>query len=118
MDNEKTEVLWSTIPEKILGENKVEGIQVKNKKSGESRKVETSGVFIFIGNSPNTTFLQGVVELDQWGGVIVDGNQSTSVDGVFSAGDCIANAPRQIAVSVGDGVRAALGVKSYLEKAH
>ena len=116
--HEKTEILWSTIPEEIIGENGVEKVRVKNVKTGESYDVEVRGVFIFIGNTPNTELFKGKLEMDQWGGIKVDNFGSTSVEGIFAAGDCIADAPRQIAVSVGDGVRAALGIKAYLEKSH
>ncbi len=118
LEHEKTDILWSTVPEEIIGEDKVEKVRVKNKKTGESHDVDVRGVFIFVGNTPNTELFKGLVELDQWGGVVTDHSGATSMPGVFAAGDCIANAPRQIAVSVGDGVRAALAIKAYLENSH
>jgi len=114
--HEKTHVLWSSIPEEILGGDRgVEKVRIRNKKTDETYDYEVDGVFIFIGNKPNSEFLKGTVELDKWGGVIVDRHQATSVKGVFAAGDCCADAPRQIATSTGDGVRAALAIKHYFE---
>lgn len=114
--HEKTDIIWDSIPKAIKGTNKVEKVLLFNKKTEEYSDVEADGVFIFVGTTANTDFLKELVELDQWGGIVISGKMETSEKGCFAAGDCIADSPRQIAVAVGDGVRAALSIKHHLEK--
>jgi len=115
LTHEKTNVVWNAIPEAVVGTTGVEAVRIHDKVTGAVSEVPCKGVFVFVGTSANTDFLKGLVELDQWGGVVTDRDGRTSVDGVFAAGDCVAAAPRQIAAAVGDGVRAALAIKAHLE---
>jgi thioredoxin reductase (NADPH) len=112
---EKIEFIWDTVPTKILGSNGVEGIELKNVKSGELSRKEVQGVFIFIGTVPNTAFLRGIVELDESGFVKTDDNMQTSAPGVFAAGDVRAKLFRQISTAVGEGAAASHSVEKYLE---
>ena len=113
----KIDFLWDTIVEEIKGNQTVESVLVKNVKSGEVTEVPTEGVFMFIGIEPKTTFLEGVVELDEHGYIIVDENKlQTSVEGIFAAGDARKKLLRQVATAVGDGATAAFAVEKYLEE--
>jgi thioredoxin reductase (NADPH) len=115
---EKIEFIWDTIPTRILGDNGVEGIELKNVKSGELSRKEVQGVFIFIGTVPNTAFLREVIELDENGFIKTDDDMRTSVPGVFAAGDVRAKLFRQISTAVGDGAAASHSVEKYLESLH
>ena len=107
-----------TVEEIVAEHEKVVGVRVKQKQTGGERMIEADGVFVFIGLLPNTAFLTGSgVELDEVGLVKSDENLQTSVAGVFVAGDVRSHATMQIASAVGDGARAALKIREYLESA-
>ena len=115
--NPKIDFLWNSVVDEIKGNQTVESVLVKNVKSGEVTEVPTEGVFMFIGIEPKTAFLEGVVELDEHGYIIVDENKlQTSVEGIFAAGDARKKLLRQVATAVGDGATAAFAVEKYLEE--
>ncbi len=98
------------------GEEKLESVDIKNLNTGEIYNFKTDGVFIFIGYVPNTEFLQGVLELNQWGEIIVKPDMSTSLEGVYAAGDSIVKRFRQVTTAVGDGTVAALAASNFLNE--
>jgi thioredoxin reductase (NADPH) len=113
----KINFLWSTVVEEIRGNQTVESVLVRNVTSGEVKDVPTEGVFMFIGITPKTAFLKGVVELDENGYILVDEeNLQTSIEGIFAAGDARKKLLRQVATAVGDGATAAFAVEKYLEE--
>ncbi|MFQ5842983.1 MAG: thioredoxin-disulfide reductase [Thermodesulfobacteriota bacterium] len=115
--NPKIDFLWSTVVEEIKGNQTVESVLVRNVTSGEVREVPTEGVFMFIGITPKTAFLKGVVELDESGYIVVDEEKlHTSVEGIFAAGDARKKLLRQVVTAVGDGATAAFAVEKYLEE--
>ena len=114
--NEKIEFVWDTIPESILGQEKVTGLRVKNVKSGEMTDLETDGVFIFIGHIPQSSMFAGQLELDDMGYLKTDERMMTSVPGVFAAGEIQDSIYRQIATSVGQGTSAAMMAERWLEE--
>ena len=118
MAQEKIEFVWNTTPLKILGQSGVEGIELKNVKSGEVSRKEVQGVFIFVGTVPATGLVEGLLELDEGGFVITDINMGTSIPGVFAAGDIRSKPFRQIATAVGEGAHASFAVEKYLESLH
>ncbi|MBC8514695.1 FAD-dependent oxidoreductase [bacterium] len=103
------------VPEAILGEGVVEGVRIRHLPSDTVEDFVTSGVFIFIGHTPNTAFLQGFVDLDASGYVVVNRDQATSRSGVWAAGDCADHQYKQLITSAGDGVKAALNAIHFLE---
>ncbi len=115
MAQEKIKFIWDTIPLKILGENGVEGIELKNVKTGEISRKEAQGVFIFIGTEPNADLINGIVKQDEGGFVITDEKMETSVPGVFAAGDIRSKPWRQISTAVGEGATASFYAEKYLE---
>ncbi|OAQ21424.1 thioredoxin-disulfide reductase [Thermosulfurimonas dismutans] len=114
--NSKIEFVWDSVVEEILGKEKVEGVRIKNCKTGEKSILEVGGVFIFIGIKPQTEWLTGVVALDERGFIITDSEMRTSVPGVFAAGDVRAKACRQIVTAAGDGATAAYSAETYLSE--
>lgn len=94
-----------------------EALKVRDNDTGEEELITADGVFIFIGLTPNTTFLEGIVELDERGFIVTqDGTVETSLPGVFAAGDSRHGAVAQIASATGEGVLASFGVKEYLKR--
>jgi len=103
------------VVQEIKGDQVVKSIIVKNVKTGEVKEFEADGAFIFVGISPKTQFLKGLIQMDEAGYVLTDTNCETSVKGIFAAGDCRKQLLRQITTAVGDGATAAFAVEKYLE---
>lgn len=98
----------------ITGDQSVNGITYVDRETGEEKHVELQGVFVQIGLVPNTEWLEGTVERNRMGEIIVDKHGATSVPGLFAAGDCTDSAYNQIIISMGSGATAALGAFDYL----
>lgn len=113
--NEKIEPVWNSVVTEINGGlTNVEAVTVKNVQSGETRKIDADGCFIWIGITPNTAFVPDEVKLDEGGFIIADHHMETSAPGVFAAGD-VRNTPlRQIVTAVGDAAIAAHAAENYL----
>jgi alkyl hydroperoxide reductase subunit F len=101
-------------PIEIHGTDGVEGLTVRNRKTGKSRRLAVDGVFVEVGLEPNTGFALDLVETNEQGEIKVDARGRTGVRGVFAAGDCTETPDKQIAVAVGDGAKAALAAFEYL----
>jgi len=115
--NPKMEFHWNTVVEEILGDDHVTGARLRDVVTGEATEMPLSAVFVFIGQHPNTGFLDGLVEMDPGKHIIVDDWMKTSVPGIFAAGDVRQNSARQVASSVGDGVTAAIAADHYISSA-
>lgn len=111
---DKIEFLWSTIPLQIMGNDQVEGLLVKDLKTGEQSEIPVQGVFVFIGYKPNSELLGNQVELDQDGFVVTDNEMATSAKGIFAAGDIRSKQLRQVSTAVGDGAVASFSAQRYL----
>jgi len=112
----RVEVLKFHQPVEIHGNKKVEGLTIKNVKTGETRRLDLEGVFIEIGLFPNTEFVLDLVETNERGEIKVDRHGQTGVRGVFAAGDATDGHDKQIVIATGDGARAALAAFEYLVK--
>lgn len=113
--NSKIRFIWDSVVEEITGKEFVEGVKVKNLKTGELRDLPADGVFVFAGLTPNTQMLHGITELDKNGYIVADGNMHTSAKGVFACGDCISKLLRQVVTACGDGATAAFSAQLYVE---
>lgn len=113
--NPKIEFIWDTVVEEILGENVVKGVRTRNVKTGEEATLETDGVFIFIGHYPNSSIFAGQLEMDEAGYLLTDERMTTSMPGIFAAGEIQDPIWRQIATSVGQGTAAAMSATRWLE---
>ncbi|MGB9023634.1 MAG: thioredoxin-disulfide reductase [Candidatus Bathyarchaeia archaeon] len=114
--NPKISFVWDSVVEEILGEQKVEGVRVRNVRTGKQEVIKCDGVFVAIGHQPNTSIFQGQIELDEKGYVVTRQATATSVEGAFAAGDVRDFHYRQAVTAAGDGCRAALDVRAYLER--
>lgn len=112
--NPKINFLMESVVTGFNGNEKIESVDIKNLRTEEISNFKTEGAFIFIGYVPNTEFLKGKVNLNQWGEIVVDSNMSTNIEGVYSAGDSIAKKYRQVTTAVGDGTIAALAASVYI----
>lgn len=100
------------------GNEKLEGVEITDLKSGLKQNHPIDGVFIFIGYIPNTEFLEGKIELNKWKEIIVDTDMLTSINGVFAAGDSVTKKYRQVTTAVADGTIAALAASKYIHELH
>lgn len=107
-------VLKNVQTKEITGTDKVNGISYIERETGEEKHVELAGVFVQIGLVPNTDWLEGTVERNRMGEILVDKHGATSLPGVFAAGDCTDSAYKQIIISMGSGATASLGAFDYL----
>ncbi|HXV27382.1 MAG TPA: thioredoxin-disulfide reductase [bacterium] len=114
-NNPKIQFMWDTVIKKIDGTKKVEGVSLENVKTQKAEDCRVDGVFVFIGHDPNTSFLKGVVELDDKGYVKADNSLKTSVPGIFAAGEIRAGAVKQLVSACGEGCEAALAAQDFLE---
>jgi thioredoxin reductase (NADPH) len=113
--NPKFEFVWDSVPRRIIGDQLVEALEVQNVKTQATRILPVNGVFIYIGQFPNTGWLRGAVDLDDQGYIITDALLQTNLAGVFACGDARANPLKQIAMAVGEGALAAVQAERYLD---
>lgn len=114
-ENLKINIITPAIVEEILGDEIVKKIKIKNLKNMEVRELEISGIFIFIGLTPQTHWLSGKLELDKDGFIVTDQNMQTSIPGIFACGDCVSKKYRQIINACGEGAIAALSAEEYIK---
>lgn len=114
--NDKINVIWDTVVEEIYGDGIVEGVKLKNVKTGEISDFRTDGVFLFVGIKPISEFAKGVVEMNEKGYIIADEEMRTSVEGIFAAGDVRVKSLRQVITAAADGAIAAINAEKYIEK--
>ncbi|MBN2281004.1 MAG: thioredoxin-disulfide reductase [Candidatus Marinimicrobia bacterium] len=112
--HEKVDFIWNSVIEEILGNDRFEGLRLKNVQTGEVSEVPFEGMFIFIGWIPNTDFVKGFVELNEEGYIITDDNMNTSVSGIYAAGDVRAKSFRQVSTAVGEATTAALSASEHI----
>ncbi len=115
MEKKNVEFLLEHIVTFINGKQRVESVEVKNLKTGETKIVPCSGVFIYAGLVPNTSFLKGIVEFDEQGYIKTDQNLEASEKGIFAAGNVRAYSFQQVVVAAGDGATATNSALKYIE---
>ena len=118
LDNPKVTVEWNSVVEEVLGDDQagVTGLRLKDTKTGELRELPVSGMFLAIGHTPNTAFLDGQLETNAKGYVkLTDPYRSfTSLEGVFAAGDVADSVYRQAITAAGMGCKAAIDTERWL----
>lgn len=115
--HEKIKFIWNTVVTEAVGTGKLEAARLKNVQTGEETLLETDGLFIFIGHTPNTTIFKGQLEMDALGYLKVNERMETSVSGVFAAGEAADPHFRQVVTSAGMGAAAAIQATRFLEAA-
>jgi len=115
--NPKVHFVWDNVVTEVVGENKVEGLKIRNVQTGEEQVLGVTGLFVAIGHVPNTDVLRDHLALDDRGYVLThDGTTATSVDGVFAAGDVADHRYRQAVTAAGSGCMAAIDAERWLEE--
>jgi thioredoxin reductase (NADPH) len=114
-EHPKMSFVWNTIVTEVLGSDKVEAVRLQNVKTGAEQILETDGVFIFIGHTPNTQMFKGQLDMDARGYLKVNEKMETSLPGVFAGGEAADPHFRQVVTSAGMGAAAAIEATRYLE---
>ena len=121
---ENVEPVWDSVVEEIEGSGSVEKVRVKNVKDGSVKEIDVNGVFIAVGNDPNSSYItgkqnkdelkEGELLMDAKGYVIAGEDGATNIPGVYVAGDLRAKSLRQVVTAVADGANAVYAIEKYL----
>ncbi len=116
LSHPKIKPVWDTVVVEVLdlSQNKVTGVRLKNVRTGEERTMACAGVFIAIGQTPNTQLFKGQIDLDEAGYIVPKKGSATNVPWVFVAGDCADRVYRQAVTAAGTGCAAAIDCERYL----
>jgi len=114
-EHPKVKFIWDTVVTEAVGTEKLEALKLKNIKTGGETILETDGLFIFIGHTPNTQMFQGQLQMSDLGYVTVNDRMETSVEGVYAAGEAADPHFRQVITSAGMGAAAAIQATHFLE---
>jgi len=117
-DHEKIELVLDTVIEKVNGEAKLETLTTRNVKTDQVIDVTCDGLFVSIGMIPNTAFLGQLLELNEWGEIVVRKHMATSQPGIYAAGDVTDACSNQVAIATGAGVEAAIAADDYISDIH
>lgn len=110
----KIEVVWNTVIDEVLGENTVSGVRVTNVATGEQGARELTGLFVYVGLSPNTPVVDGLLETDGGGHIPVNVSMETALPGVYAVGDIRQHSSSQLVSAAGDGATAAIAAYRYI----
>ncbi len=113
-ENHKIQFVWNSVVTEILGKEKVESLKLKDVLTNEVKILETDGLFIFIGHTPNTQLFAGQLEMTN-GYIVVDDRMRTNIPGVFAAGEAADSNFKQVITSAGMGAAAAIEATRFLE---
>jgi len=111
----KLEIRCGEKPVAILGNDGVTGLLVENPATGRKEELAAYGVLVHVGYQPASSYLEGVLALDDSGHIVVNDRFETDVAGAFAAGDIRSGSPRQVAAAIADGKAAAAGARKILE---
>ncbi len=108
-------IYWNSEADEVLGEHKVDGLRIRNNKTGDKIEIPVSAFFVAIGHEPNAEIFKGWLEMDEAGYVkTLPGTSKTNIDGVFAAGDVQDKIYRQAVTAAGSGCMAALDAERFL----
>jgi len=114
-DTPNIKVYWTTEALEVLGENRVEGVRIKNNKTNEEQTIVVSAFFVAIGHEPNSQIFKDWIDMDEAGYIkTIPGSSKTNIKGVFAAGDVQDKIYRQAVTAAGSGCMAALDAERYL----
>ena len=113
--NPKIRWAWNSEVAEIHGDAKVSGLTLRDTRSGETREIDATGLFIAVGHDPRSELVKGQVELDDEGYILTEGHSTrTNLAGVFAAGDVVDHVYRQAVTAAGTGCQAALDAERFL----
>lgn len=111
---ENVTILWNRTVSEIQGDEAVTGLRLYHKKEEKEELIEINGVFIAVGNQPNTEVFKSIIDTDEYGYLKAGEDCKTNISGVFAAGDVRTKVLRQVITAAADGAVAITGVERYL----
>jgi len=118
-NNPKIDIVWNTVVDDLIGEDKLEGAVVRNVQTGDVHTLPVTGLFVAIGHRPNTDLFKGWLDMDENGYLLTrTGSSYTNIDGVFACGDVQDHTYRQAITAAGSGCMAAIDCERWLESQH
>lgn len=114
LKNPKMEFVWDTVVQEVIGESKVEKLELFNRKTNQISYLPVDGVFVYVGILPNNELLESRIELDSSGFVLTDEYMHTNVPGIFAAGDIRHTVLRQVVTACSDGAVAAWSAEKWI----
>lgn len=115
MKHPKISFVWDSLVEEVMGDDRVTGIKVRNVKTDEITELDVSGVFVYIGATGNTSFIDVPLGLDKWGYVMVQHLGETNIPGLYAIGDVRWEPYKQAIIACGQGAQAALTADKYIK---
>jgi thioredoxin reductase (NADPH) len=115
LNNPKMKFVWDSVVTEVVGNGKVEGVRIKNIKTGDEDVFPTDAVFPYIGHLPNTGLFAGQLSMDDSAHILTDGRTGTNVPGVFACGDVVDHVYRQAITAAASGCMAAMEASWYLD---
>lgn len=112
--NSKIEVVWNTVVERVLGEDTMTGVEIRNVVTNLENQVDLSGLFIYVGLEPASELVKSLVKLDNAGHIPVDISMETEIPGLYAVGDIRQHSASQLVSSAGDGATAAIAAYNYI----
>ena len=117
--NPKIEILWDTVVDDIVGDERLEGIAIRNVNTNETSTLPVTGLFVAIGHRPNTDLFADILDRDENGYLVTHpGSTATNIEGVFACGDVQDHTYRQAITAAGSGCMAAIDAERWLEAQH
>ncbi|MDD2414798.1 MAG: thioredoxin-disulfide reductase [Eubacteriaceae bacterium] len=113
--NAKLDIVWDSVVEEVAGDGIVQSVWLKNVKTGKITEMPVDGVFMFVGQAPQTQQVANQLTVDSRGYLVTDANMHTNIDGVFAAGDVREKSLRQAVTAAGDGAIAGVQAIRYIE---
>lgn len=113
--NSKIEVVWNTVVERVLGEDTMTGVEIRNVVTNLENQVDLSGLFIYVGLEPASELVKSLVKLDNAGHIPVDISMETEIPGLYAVGDIRQHSASQLVSSAGDGATAAIAAYNYIK---
>ena len=114
MNSKNIEFRWNSVVEEIIYDGKLNGVRIKNVKTGEESVISCDAIFISVGRKPATELVEGQLDLDKGGYIVADETTKTNIPGVFAVGDVRTKVLRQVVTAVSDGAVAVHMAEEYL----
>ncbi len=116
--NPKIKFIWDSVVDEAIGDEILEGLVVRNVKTGEKTNVKFDGCFVFVGYNPISQLFEGKINMDKKGYIITDEDMRANIPGVYAAGDVRVKSLRQIITAAADGAIAATTAEAYISTLH
>lgn len=116
LENDRIQMEWNAVLTEVHGDDEVKELTLKDVNTDETRQLEVDGVFIYVGITPLTSFVADIVKLDESGYILTDKTMTSSLPGLYAAGDVRSESIRQVSSAVGDGATAAFNAYKFLEE--